>query len=109
MISSSLSYEHIDENKSIIRTGIVSSGIYFIYRGSVSVYYKEIAHALVIFEEGSYFGDISFIFQVINQYNYMCIPCNNSKYYSLQDKYLNEIFERFPEFRDVLQIRALRR
>lgn len=66
MVASSLSYEHIDENKSILKQDVVSSGIFFIYKGSVSVYYKEIAHALVIFEEGSYFGDISFIFQVIN-------------------------------------------
>lgn len=62
MIASSLSYEHIDETKSIIKQEIVSSGIFFIYKGTVKVYYKDSNYPLVVFEEGSYFGDISFIF-----------------------------------------------
>lgn len=113
MIASSLSYEHIDNidnNYSMIKTDVVSTGIFFIFRGKISIFYKnESAHALLILEDGSYFGDISFIFQVINQYKYKPIAATNSKFYSLQDKYLSEIFNRFPEFKNVLQIRALRR
>jgi CRP-like cAMP-binding protein len=63
MIASSLSYEHVHENKSIIKLDSVSNGIYFIFKGSVTVYYTEPnQHGLVMFEEGSYFGDISYIF-----------------------------------------------
>jgi hypothetical protein len=96
MITSSLSYEHVDNiesDYSMIKTDVVSSGIFFIFRGSVSVYCKDVnEHALLIFEDGSYFGDISFIFQVINQYKYKPTVSNSSKFFSLQDKYLDEIF-----------------
>lgn len=62
MLCSSLSYEHTSEIKSIIKTAVVSNSIYFIYRGSVRVYYKDIAHALINLDEGSYFGEVSLIF-----------------------------------------------
>jgi hypothetical protein len=66
MVISSLSYEHVDNIESdfsMIKTEVVSSGIFFIFKGSVSVYNKNVKdHALLIFEDGSYFGDISFIF-----------------------------------------------
>lgn len=68
MIASSLSYEHIDNidsqpDFSMIKTDVVSSSIFFIAKGKVSIFYKnENTHALLILEDGSYFGDISFIF-----------------------------------------------
>jgi hypothetical protein len=66
MVASSLSYEHvdnIDSDYSMIKTDVVSTGIFFIFRGSVSLFYKnESQHALLVFEDGSYFGDISFLF-----------------------------------------------
>lgn len=42
-------------------------------------------------------------------YNYVPLSGSNSKFFSIQDKYLNEIFEKFPDFKNILQIRALRR
>ena len=32
------------------------------------MFYKDSKHPLVTLERGSYFGDISFIFQIINKY-----------------------------------------
>ena len=87
----------------------MSSGIFFIHEGQVDVYYKDSPHILLMFSYGSYFGDVSFIFQVRNQYHYIARPGVESKFYSLQDTYLYDIFQNFPEFKDVLQIRALRR
>jgi len=41
---------------------VVSSGIYFVYEGQVDMYYKDSTHPLLMFDKGSYFGDISYIF-----------------------------------------------
>lgn len=102
MLCASLSYEHTSENKSMIKTAVVSNAIYFIFKGQVRVYYKDESHALVNLDEGSYFGEVSFIFQVLNMYTYMPISGQNSKFYSIQDNYLNEIFEKFPDFKNIL-------
>ena len=45
-------------------------------------------HNLVALEAGSYFGDISFIFQLKNQYKYIARPNPVSKIYSLHERYL---------------------
>ena len=78
-VVASLSYEFCDVNesrhqKSIIMNDVVSSGIYFIYEGQVDMYYKDSNHPLIMFDRGSYFGDISYIFQVRNQYFYYFRP-----------------------------------
>jgi signal-transduction protein with cAMP-binding, CBS, and nucleotidyltransferase domain len=61
-IASSISFELLEEGSSVMRQDAVSSGIYFIYRGSVQAYWRENEEMLFCLEEGSYFGDISFIF-----------------------------------------------
>lgn len=68
MISSSLQYEHPQSGESILTYNNISTGIYFIENGFVKMFYKDSKHPLVILEKGSYFGDISFIFQIINKY-----------------------------------------
>lgn len=93
-ISSSLSYEQIDENLeniSVIRQDAVSCGIFFLYQGQVQMFWRNTPHHLVTFEVGSYFGDISFIFQIRNQYRYIPMKKdskNEIKIFSLQDRYL---------------------
>jgi hypothetical protein len=62
-----------------------------------------------VLEKGSYFGDISFIFRTINKYNLIPTQGQTNKLFSLQEDYIYKIFDRFPEFRDVLTVRALRR
>lgn len=110
-VIASLSYEHFEPQESILRLDVVSSEIYFIYEGEVEVTYKEHDDVLIYFDQGSYIGDTSYIFEIRNQYKYRCIQDGKSKarIYALHDKYLVEIFNDFPDFKNVLKIRALRR
>ena len=63
---------------------VVSNGIYFINEGVVDlVYINKTKHQLVALDPGSYFGDISFIFQVKNQYHYIAKRNSKAKIYSL--------------------------
>ena len=60
--------------------------------------------------EESYFGEISFIFQLVNQYSYRVVSKeDDSLLYSIRDDEFKDILETYPEFQDVLKIRALRR
>jgi signal-transduction protein with cAMP-binding, CBS, and nucleotidyltransferase domain len=52
-------------NENVIETGIVSRGIYFIFKGHVSIFYKN-SSELAKLGSGSYFGDISYIFNLKN-------------------------------------------
>ena len=110
-VISCLSYEHFEPLESILRLDVVSSEIYFIYEGQVDVTYKERENVLIHFEEGSYIGDTSYIFEIRNQYKYRCVANSKTKarIYGLHDQYLQDIFNSFPEFKNVLRIRALRR
>jgi len=83
MIAASLSFAHTSEDESILKINNVCSGIYFIDKGSVDVYYKDNVNSLLTFEEGSYFGDISFIYQIINRYRFIPKSGSNSKFFSL--------------------------
>ena len=113
----SLSYEYMEKEddedmvwtQSIISLDIVSSMVYFIFEGEIDISHKEMEQPFVTLSTGSYFGEISFIFQVRNQYKFIPkqgIPC---RIFSIQEPYLLEIFDDFPDFKSLLQIRALRR
>lgn len=65
-VIASLSYEHFEPNESILRLDVVSSEIYFIYEGEVVVTYKERENVLIHFDQGSYIGDTSYIFEIRN-------------------------------------------
>ena len=112
-IVSSLTLEHnINIHDSVIPLGIVSQSIYCIYQGSIDIYYKDLPYILCSLDEGSYFGDISCMFKVKNQYSFIrsdIINPHNSKLFFLQENYLNNILEKFPQFGNLLKIRALRR
>lgn len=109
-VIASLSYEHFEPNESILRLDVVSSEIYFIYEGEVEVTYKERENVLIHFDQGSYIGDTSYIFEIRNQYTYTCVgEGKKSRIYGLHDKYLQDIFTDYPDFKNVLRIRALRR
>jgi len=74
MIIASLSYEYIDREEededlpmeTIIGLDQVSSSIYFLFEGAVDITYKEMEQPFVTLSSGSYFGEISFIFQIRN-------------------------------------------
>ena len=66
MILSSLQYQFVDPEESIIKIGQKSTGIYFILDGNVDVYYKLNDQKLLVLREGSYFGEVSYIFKTYN-------------------------------------------
>ena len=69
LIISSLTLEFVRSKDSIIEKKVASK-IYFIDSGKINVYYKDMPHKLLHLEEGSYFGDISLLFQVENNFRY---------------------------------------
>jgi len=69
-VIASLSYENFEPDENILRLDVVSSGIFFIYDGEVEVSYKLNEYVLLIYDQGSYIGDTSYIFQIRNQYQY---------------------------------------
>lgn len=71
MIVSSLALEYIFLKESVIPVGCVSRAIYCIDQGKIQVYSKDSSNSLLTFEPGSYFGEISFIFKIINQYRFI--------------------------------------
>lgn len=116
MVVASLAHEHITfPNEPILEINLVSRGVIFIQQGVVSMAHIEMEeHPIVNLCEGSYFGDVSYIFKLLNRFSYKIIQ--NSKenekqcrLFSLKDKYIKDIFERFPDFENVFKVRALRR
>ena len=93
------------DKESFITINCISPSIYLIFKGKVDVYYQDNESALFYLETGSYFGDISLIFNTINQYRFDVNQ--KSQIYSLPN--IKEIFKRFSEFARVMEIRALRR
>lgn len=61
-VIASLSYEHFESKDSILRLDVVSQALYFIYDGQVEVSYKDSENVLLIYDQGSYIGDTSYIF-----------------------------------------------
>ena len=83
-VIASLSYENFEPDENILRLDVVSSGIFFIYDGEVEVSYKLNEYVLLIYDQGSYIGDTSFIFQIRNQYQYKSKQGNaQTRIYSL--------------------------
>lgn len=68
-IIASLTCEYCDD-RNVIPIDIVSPGIYFIYEGTIELYSKKLDNPILNLNEGSYFGEISYIFEIINQYYY---------------------------------------
>ena len=59
--------------------------------------------------QGSYFGDISYIFKVKNLYYFESSRNKPAKIFSLIDDALDNIFDSFPDFQKIFELRALRR
>jgi sulfur transfer complex TusBCD TusB component (DsrH family) len=58
---------------------------------------------------GSYFGDISYIFKVKNLYYFESSRNKPAKIFALVDDALDNIFDSFPDFQKIFELRALRR
>jgi len=54
----------------ILKAGEVSPNMYFIQKGNVTVTNRTIDFKLVEFGEGSFFGEYSIFFNVVNGFNY---------------------------------------
>jgi len=94
----------------MIALGQVSSCIYLIQKGQVEVSYQYVSkiyseqhnkdrdNKLLQFDAGSYIGDTSYIFRILNQYSYRPkqSSVNGLMIYSLNEKYLSQIFKNFP-------------
>lgn len=91
--------------------GEVSSCIYMIQEGQVDVSYKNSSYVLLEYDSGSYIGDTSYLFRILNLYSYTTRQAsgNGLLIYSLHEKYLEDILNTYPEFKSLLKLRALRR
>jgi signal-transduction protein with cAMP-binding, CBS, and nucleotidyltransferase domain len=97
-VIASLKYEHFQRpGDLVIPINEISDGIYLIHEGQVEVSHKNIDHKLLEYDSGSYIGDTSFIFRILNQYMFKAkqSSLNGLLIYSLKEKYLNDIFETF--------------
>jgi CRP-like cAMP-binding protein len=48
----------------------MSKGIILIFEGEVSMYYKNNTKSLAVFQAGSYFGEISYLYKIRNHFRY---------------------------------------
>ena len=87
----------------------MSQKIYFILSGIVDVFHMDSKDSLVHFKEGSYFGEVSYIFKVRNKYSFIPRPKTKYQIFSLKSKAIDEMFDNYPDFKSLLQIRGLRR
>jgi len=90
-VVASLSYEYLDRDdedkdaiiENIIGLDVISSAIFFLFEGQLDMCYMENKVPLVVLEAGTYFGEISYLFQTKNKYNFVPHPGQNCKLYSL--------------------------
>jgi hypothetical protein len=104
----SLKLECNNDNAFIIE-GIVSPTIFFIFRGQIDVTLKEQKDHFLTLDNGCYFGDISFLFDLNNKYVYTVKDEQKAQVFSIDNKHLKSLFNRFQKFRKVMEIRAYRR
>ena len=112
MVLASLEYEHIydDGRDSLVPLGLISRGITFIQNGHIVVSYKSMKDPLINLKSGSYFGEISYIFKLVNQYSYKSLSKeDDTLLFSLKDENLREIIEIYTEFSSIISLRAYRR
>lgn len=112
MVLASLEYEHIydDGRDSLVPLGLISRGITFIQNGHIVVSYKSMEDPLINLKSGSYFGEISYIFKLVNQYSYKSLSKeDDTLLFSLKDENLREIIEIYTEFSSIISLRAYRR
>lgn len=73
-LASCLTYAHYDTEDpcqhNFLEMGLISKGIQLIFEGQISMHYKNNKESLAVFSAGSYFGDISYLFKIHNQYRY---------------------------------------
>lgn len=89
MILTSLQLKQTFKNESVIPLGVICKDIYFIYEQAVDVYFNDYPEdKAFVLKEGSYFGEISMIYDIRNTYQYICQSClnHNSKLHDSHTK-----------------------
>ena len=81
--------------------------MYFILNGTIDIHYKRDPQSLIYLKQGSYFGEVSYLFKLKNKYSYVPRTKQNYSLFSLKNTYLESIFELYPNFKSMLKIRAL--
>lgn len=79
---------------------------------TVEVYYKLYPEPFLLYDDTAYFGEISYLFKTRNFYRFKIQDAEQNKkfkVYSINKNRLDDIFTAYPDFKDVLKIRALRR
>lgn len=72
MICASIQYESFnDKTLPLLQTGVLCKSILLIQEGTVEMYYKKNINPLLIYEDGSYIGDISVICGTRNPYQFI--------------------------------------
>jgi hypothetical protein len=70
---------------------------------------------ILLFDDGSYVGEVSLMCGIKNQFNYILKQCEHNtnssklKLYRINKKNFEEIMTNYPDFEKVLLTRALRR
>lgn len=59
--------------------GVVSKSIILIQEGTVEMFYKNSRDPLLIYEDGSYVGEISLLFNVRNLFRFIVCPEEKKK------------------------------
>ncbi len=108
----SLRLEYCYSKENLLLSGCVSKSIYFIFEGKVDVYMVDKLTPFMYLDEGCYYGDISLIFNLRNYLWYQSKRETNGKYasiFSVDKVVIDEMFKRYPDFKKVMEIRALKR
>lgn len=114
MMMSSLKLEPFHLNDGcILNLDQITTGIYFIDKGVVSVRYQN-SDIICKLDDGSYFGEISYLFQVRNQYKFTLENNKSgsdgfSRILSIQHNDFKPIFDQYEPFYNLMKTRALRR
>ena len=67
----------------MVEYGVINKKMILVQEGTVEMSYKNSKNTLLIYEEGSYFGEISYLFDVKNFYRFKQPQNKKSKIYSL--------------------------
>ena len=94
MFLASLQLEYNSDFEFLPSIGIHSSSIYFIQKGKLEVTLRDHKEAFLILDDGCYYGDISFLLNLINEYKYTQMV-RDTQVFSIDPKHLNTMMTRF--------------
>jgi hypothetical protein len=94
MFLASLQLEYNCDYEFLPGIGIISQSIYFIYKGKLEVTLRDKEEPFLVLDDGCYYGDISYLFDLINEYVYSAKE-RNCQVFSIDKKHLYTILNRF--------------